>query len=722
MAIRFQYQVPAGMVGAYASGQAGARRRQRKYEIDLLSQQQRHAQRMAELAARRGALGGRRGALGRRGAAGGGGRLVDPLSAGSKYHGSAWGTMTPDTTGTQLEARPKTRSVEAAPIDRKTEADYGRAFEKALAAGGVPLAGAADTPAGPPPAPRPWPRSVTAAPIGDPPTEEELREGMARSKGSYYATGKPIKHKKPLPDDPFAWTPADYKRSKEETAARDAAAKKWNAPDAVRNRAKWAAKKASRGASDPAAAAPAGTPGTATPSVSPGTPGVTMLSDGGAMVDPLATHPDFAATGDPLTPEQKNAQIRLRVQQKAQIKDAQRKYRLGKTPTATDLLPRHVSPEEVARQQEFAETTRVEGLARAKENRARKDRDRTLAAATAKGRRSYASSEIAGLEMPEWASRDDQLELRGKLRTLREFTKLDNDWNDPDLLKNYNDAIKDYRNTLAAMREKESKKYEIPFTERLRDYLEDKYGPGGYEKWKHLSWEATDDPDVFEAATLKEKEEPKEPYDKADLVRRFRRKYGKDDGEGGKVTAQTALEESIKEMIAEMEVFATLASAPTAEAAVSAPPDPAAEAPLELKPSGIEEPSVEAPAAGDPVAPPSAAPEAGAGAAAIDPAATPEAGIEDTTSAEAPAVVPAEPHGDVPSDMPEEESNPPVPTEAARRSLPMLDTGDPRSSAYGPPQKNAANQARAMDRLKDAARNGHPGARRKLKERGISWQ
>ena len=61
MAIRFQYQVPAGMVGAYASGQAGARRRQRKYEIDLLSQQQRHAQRMAELAARRGALG-RRGA------------------------------------------------------------------------------------------------------------------------------------------------------------------------------------------------------------------------------------------------------------------------------------------------------------------------------------------------------------------------------------------------------------------------------------------------------------------------------------------------------------------------------------------------------------------------------------------------------------------------------------------------------------------------------------
>ena len=66
MAISFQYQVP--------SGQAKRRRTQRKYKMPNLEQQQRHAQRMAELEAS---------ALGRRGAAGGGalgGRVINPVA------------------------------------------------------------------------------------------------------------------------------------------------------------------------------------------------------------------------------------------------------------------------------------------------------------------------------------------------------------------------------------------------------------------------------------------------------------------------------------------------------------------------------------------------------------------------------------------------------------------------------------------------------------------
>jgi len=72
MAIRFQYQSP-GLVAAYGAGQARARQRKRKYQLDALTQQQRHAQRMAELAARRGALGRRAGG----GALGGG--VINPL-------------------------------------------------------------------------------------------------------------------------------------------------------------------------------------------------------------------------------------------------------------------------------------------------------------------------------------------------------------------------------------------------------------------------------------------------------------------------------------------------------------------------------------------------------------------------------------------------------------------------------------------------------------------
>ena len=452
MAIRFQYQVPAGMVGAYASGQAGARRRQRKYEIDLLSQQQRHAQRMAELAARRGALG-------RRGAAGGGGRLVDPLSAGSKYHGSAWGTMTPDTTGTAglppggaapSPARPLfppipaatppgprswPRSVKAAPIDRKkplppgiptvkwSEEDYARWVEEH-----------ADTP----PGPRSWPRSVKAAPIGkSPPSEDALREGMRSKKGgTYYAIPGPIKPKKPLD-------------------ARDAAAERMRDPKGVAKRAK----RAGRGASDPAAAAPAGTPGTATPSVAPGTPGVTMVSDGGAMVDPVATHPAFAAPGAPLTRVQEKAQRKLRVQQRAQAKAYARDRRLGKTPTNTDLLPYYVSPEQIAQQQERAEVLEKRkydaDVRRTGYDFRAEESKKTRDATDLRTARYNARAQIDGLEMPEMGDPADLGGLREAKDKLREFLITDVDLLDPGVQDAFHDAILDYQNKLAAIKEKD---------------------------------------------------------------------------------------------------------------------------------------------------------------------------------------------------------------------------------------------------------------------------
>lgn len=80
MAIRFKYDVGAGIIGAFAAGQAANRRRRQKYGYDILLQQQQHRNRMAEMFARQqafGAIGGARRA--RAGAAVGQGRFIDPL-------------------------------------------------------------------------------------------------------------------------------------------------------------------------------------------------------------------------------------------------------------------------------------------------------------------------------------------------------------------------------------------------------------------------------------------------------------------------------------------------------------------------------------------------------------------------------------------------------------------------------------------------------------------
>lgn len=82
MGIRFVHQAGAGMIGAFAAGQAASKRRGQKYALDRMQQQQQHQNRMQERLAGskyRGALGG-----GRRGggmAGGMGGRWVDPVAA-----------------------------------------------------------------------------------------------------------------------------------------------------------------------------------------------------------------------------------------------------------------------------------------------------------------------------------------------------------------------------------------------------------------------------------------------------------------------------------------------------------------------------------------------------------------------------------------------------------------------------------------------------------------
>ncbi len=83
MAIRFEHQAGAGLIGAFAAGQAARSRRGQKYAMDMMMQNRRHQQvmqqRMAGAYGRYGLGRGRRGG----GGAGGGGRLIDPLAADS---------------------------------------------------------------------------------------------------------------------------------------------------------------------------------------------------------------------------------------------------------------------------------------------------------------------------------------------------------------------------------------------------------------------------------------------------------------------------------------------------------------------------------------------------------------------------------------------------------------------------------------------------------------
>jgi len=59
MAIRFKHQAGAGLIGAYASGQASAKRRGQKYATAKIMQNQRHEERMQELFGRNARRGGR---------------------------------------------------------------------------------------------------------------------------------------------------------------------------------------------------------------------------------------------------------------------------------------------------------------------------------------------------------------------------------------------------------------------------------------------------------------------------------------------------------------------------------------------------------------------------------------------------------------------------------------------------------------------------------------
>lgn len=72
MAIRMSYQTGAGLMGAYAAGQAAAQRRSQKYILDRWEEERRRQQRLQE-------IGLRAGARNRLGAAGG--RMVDPVAA-----------------------------------------------------------------------------------------------------------------------------------------------------------------------------------------------------------------------------------------------------------------------------------------------------------------------------------------------------------------------------------------------------------------------------------------------------------------------------------------------------------------------------------------------------------------------------------------------------------------------------------------------------------------
>lgn len=87
MAIRFKHDVAAGMIGSYAAGQAAGQKRKQKYGMDLLEQNQRHQQRLDELAFRDGlgGLGRSSGRAGSRSGVGGamGGVWEDPLAGGA---------------------------------------------------------------------------------------------------------------------------------------------------------------------------------------------------------------------------------------------------------------------------------------------------------------------------------------------------------------------------------------------------------------------------------------------------------------------------------------------------------------------------------------------------------------------------------------------------------------------------------------------------------------
>lgn len=63
MAIRFRHEAAAGLIGAYAAGEAESRRRAEKYSLAMLMEQLRYNQRLGVLGARQGALGARAGAV-----------------------------------------------------------------------------------------------------------------------------------------------------------------------------------------------------------------------------------------------------------------------------------------------------------------------------------------------------------------------------------------------------------------------------------------------------------------------------------------------------------------------------------------------------------------------------------------------------------------------------------------------------------------------------------
>lgn len=305
----------------------------------------------------------------------------------------------------------------------------------------------------------------------------------------------------------------------------------------------------------------------------------------GQWVDPLA--------GEAVGFLDDEEQRKLRVQQRAQGKAAQRKYKLGEQYQG-NLLPRFQPQSEIDAIQKREDEARK--IAREDDVFEREIAARKEAAALSQGgidRRAAASSKESRyaevLDDLESGDRvlDPVVEKRIEDRYKEVVTGLEGLDEDgkAEAMEKFNNWKRDQQ-MFGARR---PKKDERPRNDRLKDYLGD-----SYEKYKHLPW-VPDDKGGFELPSNLPTEKEKKPEGMSqkdiqdDLVKRYRSKIGKEkDGEA--YTPEQAYNEAIQEQMDEFKLFPQQGSSGAAATAEGAAPSPAAPPVVDIAPDGTASP------------------------------------------------------------------------------------------------------------------------------------